>query len=77
MSIAMLNSNIILMRINLFLMPVRRIITVNCYDWRSIVSPLNLYNPADNSKLFIFAPAMTQEQLKDMRDRVLVLRRFL
>lgn len=26
---------------------------------------------------FIFAPAMTQEYLKDMRDRVLVLRRFL
>ena len=25
----------------------------------------------------IFAPAMTQEQLKDMRDRLLVLRRFL
>jgi hypothetical protein len=25
----------------------------------------------------IFAPAMTQEQLKDMRDRVVVLRRFL
>ena len=25
----------------------------------------------------IFAPAMTHEQLKDIRDRVLVLRRFL
>ena len=36
---------------------------------------LNL--PVKNYKVFIFAPAMTQEQLKDMRDRVVVLRRFL